>query len=117
VKASKLLDLLPKTVFIGGHKFRLQVLDEDLYVGTQLVLGMFSPVDSTIALARPRLETRVASCVVETFLHELVHAAYWLHDIDDTDPQEKTVEGVSQGLVTILAANPWLTSWINKGLK
>ena len=61
------------------------------------------------------------SCVhknmVETFLHEILHAIYTEYEISSQDDEEKTVSLMSKGLLNTLVDNPDLIDYLVKTLK
>ena len=54
--------------------------------------------------------------VVDTFIHELIHAINHVMGIVDTTNEEETTTRLSTGLCTVWRHNPKVFEWVNKQL-
>ena len=52
--------------------------------------------------------------VVDTLIHELLHAIWHEYGLDEKEDEERAVLMLATGLTQVLADNPHLCRWINK---
>lgn len=52
----------------------------------------------------------------DTLLHEILHAVYFVWNLEDKDDEERTVTGLSTGLSTVLHDNPELVELLSSSL-
>ena len=52
----------------------------------------------------------------ETFLHELLHAAFSVAGIHDKDSHERTVAALSTTLAGVIRDNPKIVDWLKEKL-
>lgn len=109
----KLVRSLPKSIRVGGYDVRIALMSR-LDSECASVYGLFWPAKQLI-----ELETGFASKekVVETFLHEVTHAIYWVAGIKDEDGEERTVTAMAKVWMQIFKDNDWLAPWIKRALK
>ena len=109
----KLVRSLPKSIRVGGYDVRIGLMARADSEAAS-VYGLFWPSKQLI-----ELETGFASKekVVETFLHEVVHAIYWVAGIKEDDGEERTTAAMGRVWMQIHRDNPWLGEWIRKAFK
>lgn len=71
--------------------------------------GECSPCEQEI-----RIQSNMTSSpkAADTFLHETLHALYWVADLGDGEKEEHVVGHLSSGLVQLYRDNPWLLTWL-----
>lgn len=52
--------------------------------------------------------------IVDTLLHEITHAIWFVWNIQDRDDEERTVTAIGTGLATVWRDNPEVFKWIAK---
>ncbi len=55
--------------------------------------------------------------LANTLIHEVLHACFYIGDIEDDDKQERTVTILANQLTQVWRDNPELVAWINSRLK
>lgn len=50
--------------------------------------------------------------VVNTLIHEVLHALYWSRGIEEGDSEERLVGSMADGLTEVIVRNPHLLDWI-----
>lgn len=108
IKPLKFLSALPNTIKVGPYTWNI-VLRElpELWGQTDM--------DSLSIFLRPEMPSR--ELAVTTLLHELYHVMLMSFDQKHPRTEEAGARAVSSMYVTVFRDNPWLTSWIKKGLK
>lgn len=53
---------------------------------------------------------------IDTLLHELMHAVFWVYHMEDDDDEERTVSTMATGLTQVLKDNPDVVTFINAAL-
>jgi hypothetical protein len=72
-----------------------------------------STVDQII---RIRTDLSSPEKAADTLLHELSHAIWWAHGVDDADAEERTVNLTCTAWTAIYRNNPWLLEWLARCL-
>ena len=55
--------------------------------------------------------------VVDTLIHELLHAIWHEYGLDEKEDEERAVLMLATGLTQVLADNPHLCRWINRQIR
>lgn len=106
------IEAMPATVRVGGFDFKLEKWTHHQAAGASRY-GEFSSIEQTIRL---QLDMPSQFKAVDTLLHELSHAIYWVYGIHDEDKEERVVGVFGSGLMALHRDNPWLAGWISKAL-
>lgn len=106
--ARALIKKLPKTLRVGAFDFSIEVWASTSSAANRR-FGECSTVEQTIRISED-LATRYK--VMNTFMHEALHAAYWVYGVDDEDKEERIVNAMSTAMVALFRDNPWLPGWI-----
>jgi hypothetical protein len=104
---------LPAVIHVGGFDFRILLWDQ-FESNAARRYGECSTLEQTIRLARGFCSPEKA---VDTFLHELLHAICWAFGREDEDKEERTVNLLATGLMSVHRSNPWLAEWIRVTLE
>ena len=102
------IDALPRKIKIAGFDFQIKRWTHHESSGVQRY-GEFSSIEQVIRLQH---DMPSAFKAVDTFLHELGHALYWVFGLKSEDDEERTGSTMSSGWVTVYRDNPWLAKWI-----
>lgn len=108
----KAMDALPDRVKIGGFDFAIVMWTHHQATGASRY-GEFASVEQTIRFQRDMPSKFKA---VDTVMHEIGHAIYWVFGIFDDDKEERVVSTFSTGWLTVHRDNPWLARWISETL-
>lgn len=92
---------IPKSVRVGPYTFRV-------YGRGQSWVQSNGAYGNTIT---DSLEINVASCfspliVLDTLIHEIMHAIYYAYHLDERDDEERTVATIATAWVGVLRDNP-----------
>jgi len=104
---------LPKAVKVGPHYFSIIARGEKWKVSNDCE-GKTDTVSLEIDIIT---ENRKASFILDTLIHELFHAIWWVIDLKDEDKEEDTVRRLATGWTSVLTDNPDLLICISKYLK
>ena len=107
--AIKALAALPETIKVGAHD--VVILVRDKFLTTRDLLGQYDSDAMVISLSA---DLHTPQQVVETFVHEVNHAIYRQHALEDSDGEERIVLTMSAGLLAVMRDNPWYGKWISK---
>lgn len=105
---------LPASVRIGPYDIAIAHGER-----TQLALeaadhyGEFSAHEQEI---RIRSRSSSAQGDVDTFLHECMHAIFWVYGVGHADDEERIVSMLGTALLAMHRDNPWLTKWLDESL-
>jgi hypothetical protein len=110
--ANVLTGQLPGNVRVGPFDFRIELM-APCRAASEKAFGLCNCLEHVISLQR---DMPNKSRVVDTFLHELMHAIYWAYGIEDRDEEERIVGAIAVGMTALFRDNPWLLDWI-KGAK
>jgi hypothetical protein len=101
---------LPPVVRIGP--FDIRVVELDAGTGTD-DYGQFSADELEIRLRRDFVSPAMAA---DTFIHEVLHAVWWVMNARAKDGEERIVTLLSTGLTQFLRDNPAVLAWLRKSL-
>ena len=76
--------------------------------------GAFSSLDLEI---RMRDDFKTPHMAADTFLHEVLHAIWFVHGIRAKDGEERIVSTLSTGLSQVIRDNPKAVEWLRNALK
>lgn len=99
---------LPGHMQVGPFRVRIETWEGN-EAHSESKFGTFSSVTLKI-----RISAGIASpeLLIDTFLHEVLHALWWLQGIQDGDDEERTVRSMATGMVMLFRDNPWLPEWV-----
>lgn len=99
---------LPKKLRISAYDFRLELWDSSQAQSTRK-FGEFSAIEQRITI---QAEYASPVTMVDTLLHEILHAIYWVHGIDDKDEEERIVNTMAVAWTQVWRDNPALLDWL-----
>lgn len=108
----EIIDELPASVRVGGFDFRIEKWNPNQTLGAQR-WGEFSSAEARIAVQRDMPTVHKA---VDTVLHEISHAIFWVYGIEDEDKEERIVSTFGSAWMALYRDNPWLLDWIKRAL-
>jgi hypothetical protein len=100
----------PPVVRIGPFDVRVVALDA---ATTTDDFGQFSADDLEIRLRRDFVSPTMAA---DTFIHEVLHALWWVMNARAKDGEERIVTLLSTGLTQFFRDNPAALAWLRKSL-
>jgi hypothetical protein len=103
---------LPSGVRVNAFDFKIEKW-EPAAAERARRYGECSIVDQII---RIRTDFSSPEKAADTLLHELSHAIWWAHGIDDADAEERTVNLTTTGWTALYRNNPWLLTWLSRCL-
>lgn len=107
-----LYDDLPPSVRVGAYDIALIVEGPEWYAQTDC-FGEFKSWLMTITLTADQ-PTRVHA--LDTLLHEITHAIWYVQGIKPRDSEERKVTALSTAWVQVYRDNPWLLDTIRKAI-
>lgn len=107
------VDLLPATIRVGGFDFAIEKWTSHQAAGANRY-GEFSSLEQTI---RVQMNMPSRFKAVDTFLHEIAHAMFWVYGVHDEDKEERIVCALGSGYMALHRDNPWLTEWLDQVLR
>lgn len=110
--ARKLVEALPDVVRVGGYDWYLEKWNAHQARGASR-WGECSTGEMTI---RIQLDMPTAQKAVDTLMHEISHAMFWVYGVQDEDKEERLVGALGSGLMALYRDNPWLLDWLRKAL-
>lgn len=93
--------VLPRTVIVGPYTFAVIERDREWFDKNKLYGRMYS-VDLTIEVCTEQPNT----IILDTFIHELLHAVYFVCNIHDKDDEERTTTTLATGMSQLFISNP-----------
>ena len=103
---------LPKIIKVAGFDITIERMNHAVSMSDQ-VFGDWTPIEQKIridlALSRHK--------VVDTMIHELLHAIHWAYVIKNEDEEERIVSVTSTALTQVFRDNPDLMKWIQYNLR
>jgi hypothetical protein len=106
--ARELIERLPPTMRVGAYDFRLIPVRGNV-ASSSGDRGAMSSQCQEIRF-KEDLPTRYEA--VEVVLHELMHALWWVSDLEDKPEEEHAVAMFGMNLMGVFRDNPWLIHWI-----
>jgi hypothetical protein len=77
------------------------------------VFGEFSCVEQSISI-----DTSVSEMqILDTLIHEVMHAIYWIYSLDDSDEEERIVSVMATAWTQIYRDNPEILNFISKTIE
>jgi hypothetical protein len=106
-------DRMPKLVRIGPFDFEI-VTWTSLESNAARRYGECSTQEQKLRICR-----EMSSCekLVDTVLHEVLHAIFWAYSIEDGFNEEQTVTRISTAFLSLFRDNPELLLWVNETLR
>ena len=98
---------LPANVRVGPFDFRLEPWDTAA-ARAHACYGECSHTELRISFDAAMTDPVV---LLDTIMHELTHAIFFVYDIKDEDAEERTVRLMATGWVQIYRDNPALLKW------
>ena len=99
-----------KSIRVGPFDLKIKHLTGE---ARDTCLGTYSDTTMSISM-RDVFETDQQEA--ETFLHELLHAAFSVAGIHDKDSHERTVALLSVSLAGVIRDNPRIVDWLKEKL-
>lgn len=100
---------LPKKIKIAGYDIDV-VRYEGSAARASEVFGEFSCIENVIYI-----DTTIKDIqILDTLIHEINHAIYWIYSLEDEDEEERTVSVLSTAWVQVYRDNPELLELINE---
>lgn len=117
-RASKLtgrdaINKLPGHITVGPFDMEIVRMDA-CRSHAEESFGQFRAAEQQILIQH---DMPTAIKAVDTFIHEVNHAIYWTHNMDDKDEEERIVATMATAWVQIYRANPWLAKWIDESIR
>lgn len=103
---------LPTTVKVGPYDFKIEAWNPH-HAAEKNSYGQTTFSDLTIRLDVSHFPRHVA----DVMLHEIMHACYWVFDIQDEDKEERTVRMTATALVGVWRDNPGLFDWLDRNIR
>lgn len=107
---------IPRAVRVGCYVFRIEVREFEDHEA-EGSFGHMNPISQKICL-RPGMN---AQNLADTFIHEVLHAICWFHEIGSfgtgDDPEEEFVTKIAHGLCQFWQDNPKAVAWWSKLLR
>ena len=111
-RVAELVESLPQYVKIGPYQFRLEMWTAQQAMGARRY-GECSTVEQRISIQRDHV---CPVRLLDTVLHEINHALFWLCNLGDDDKEEHIVGHLATAQVQLFADNPWLHTFIQRAL-
>lgn len=107
-RGAKAVACLPETLRVGHLDFAI-IKWPTIESHASARFGEFSALEQCI---RIREDMPSPAKTVETLLHEILHAVWWLFDLERQEGEEHVVNHFGTGLTQVHRDNPWLATWI-----
>ena len=106
------IEALPRLIRVGPYDYEI-VIWGAVEAGASNRIGQHSSMAHEICLLREQVSVVM---FVDTFLHECLHALWYVWAVGEDDKQERTVTMLATGLTSLHRDNPWLAGWISTAL-
>lgn len=103
---------LPDTLRVAGYEVDIVKWDA-VAAGAGNSYGTFTSAKLEIGICQDLPNPMKAAY---TFLHEVMHAVWFVYGILENDEEERVVTLMSLGWTAVHADNPWLSGWIQDTL-
>ncbi|MCC7047193.1 MAG: hypothetical protein IT562_10810 [Alphaproteobacteria bacterium] len=110
--ARSAVEALPEVIRVGGFDIRIERW-HSLVAAASQSWGEFSSMEMRISI-QVDMPTRFKA--VDTTMHEIMHAVFWVYGIKDSDDEERTVAAMGSAWMALHRDNPWLAGWLTKTL-
>jgi len=112
VTTAELMATVPPLVRVGPFDFAVVIITSD-YAKANDLLGEFCSDAHEIRLKATYAGNHIA---VDTFIHEIAHAIFWVYHLADGDSEERVVSLTSTAWTQVYRDNPDVLGWIARGL-
>lgn len=102
---------LPSPIRVGGFEYK--VYERDDFARSQGEFGQCDNDTSTILIAKDLTK----QMQVNTLIHELFHAIYYVYNIEEKDEEERIVNTFANGWHQVLSDSPALLNYLKRTLK
>lgn len=108
-RAKAALKSLPSSIRVGPFDIAIHIWPEiEAHASAR-----FAEFSATEQLMRISESLQSSHKVADSFLHELLHAVWWVNDLTEAAATEEHIVGhVASTLVQVHRDNPWLAPWI-----
>ena len=100
---------LPSSIRVGAYDIEVQWW-RPVYANDRERFGEFSQYEQAIRIDRGLKPQKL----LDTVLHELNHAVYWIYGLKDEDEEERVVQVYATAWTQIWRDNPDFHEWVGK---
>lgn len=100
---------LPKSLKIGHEEIKIEIVPTHLSYELCREEGSFHPHLRTIFISQDIVE-RGGAALVNVLIHEIMHVAYWLYNLNKESTEEDIVNCMSNVLTEVLIRADLLTN-------
>ena len=104
--------MIPEKIKIGYKEYRLEKWKQTVASANE-AQGQFFAKEGIIGYTDDEKGVSHAN----TLLHEIIHAIVYQWNIDVVEKEETIVNGLTNGLTTVLVDNPKLIDYLKKNIK
>tara|TARA_R100001594_G_scaffold135014_1_gene176467 strand:- start:226 stop:546 length:321 start_codon:yes stop_codon:yes gene_type:complete len=104
--------MIPEKIKIGYKEYRLEKWKQTVASANE-AQGQFFAKEGIIGYTAEEKGVSHAN----TLLHEIIHAIVYQWNIDVGEKEETIVNGLTNGLTTVLVDNPKLIDYLKKNIK
>ena len=104
--------MIPEKIKIGYKEYRLEKWKQTVASANE-AQGQFFAKEGIIGYTDDEKGVSHAN----TLLHEIIHAVVYQWNIDVGEKEETIVNGLTNGLTTVLVDNPKLIDYLKKNIK
>lgn len=110
-RVKALLDALPAVIRVGAFDIAIMKFARNSHDRARN-FGQFSAIEQKI-----HIDPDMASPfrLVDTFIHEVLHAIWWASTLPAKSDEESTVQSFAAALVDLHRNNRWLAPWLTMG--
>ena len=102
----------PTEIKVGYQRYRVHLMGEEERRNCGDKLGSCDHVRGTI-----KISNHLASPeAVNTLLHEVMHAIWWVWSVGDETEEERGVNNITNGMCCVIADNPDFAAWMISNL-
>jgi hypothetical protein len=108
MSTKNLFDQLPEMIVISGFDIAIEKWST---VGAHAShrYGEFSSIEQLIRISESHAHPTM---LLDTVIHEIMHAIYWAAGVEDEDKEERIVSAMSSAWMQIWRDNPALLAWV-----
>lgn len=103
---------LPDSVMVGPFQYAIKPVS----VHVSMEDNRFGCFYSASFIIEIQEDIPSVAKAVDTLLHEILHAIWWVYGLEDVDKEERSVGTMATALTALHRDNPWLSGWIAKAL-
>ena len=104
--------MIPEKIKIGYKEYRLEKWKQTVASANE-AQGQFYAKEGIIGYT----DDEKGDSHANTLLHEIIHAIVYQWNIDVGEKEETIVNGLTNGLTTVLVDNPKLIDYLKKNIK